>query len=221
VPVNTLDLVVFDFETGGLNPEYNEAVSVGAKAYNMRTLEPYPVSEGGEFYSLMRPLWPERLEAKALEVNRLTRSELLAAPDQKLVWNQFVAWVGRFNKKGGSFYGAPVAAGKNIVDFDLKFLAQLNLRHCPKGEKTVVFNRRQVVDLEQHLFNWFNHTDDLGDYKMETVRPYFGLPSDEGHNALVDARQTGALLMSFFGLYRKLYPRVKFAGSMARREVAA
>jgi DNA polymerase III epsilon subunit-like protein len=111
--MNDLDLVCFDFETGGLDPNHHEAIQVAGKAYNARTLEPYPVEMGGEFCSLMKPLYPDRLDPGALKVNKKTPEELMAAPDQKLVWNEFVAWVNKWNKRKNK-WGAPLAAGKNI-----------------------------------------------------------------------------------------------------------
>ena len=40
--MNQLDFIVFDFETGGLDPKHHEAIELAAKAYDARTLEPYP-----------------------------------------------------------------------------------------------------------------------------------------------------------------------------------
>jgi DNA polymerase III epsilon subunit-like protein len=227
--VNNCDLVVFDLETGGLDPAHHEAIQVAGKAYNARTLEPYPVEQGGEFCSLMRPLHPERLTDAALKVNGKSRDELLGnpekgiepAPDQGVVWNQFVAWVGKWNKKG-SAYGAPIACGKNIRDFDLKFVAVLNQLHCKKKDKTVLFSRRTQLDLEDLIFLWFENSKELPDGKMDTLRDYFGMSREGAHDALVDVRQTGALLMRFLKLHRELArrttsdgrPFIKFQGSM-------
>lgn len=186
-----------------MDPEYNEAIQVAGKAYNARTLEPYPAEEGGEFESLMKPLYPERLEDAALDVNKKTRDELSKAPDQKMVWNQFVEWVGKFKKKGRH----PIAAGKNIRTFDLKFAEKLCELHCQKGRKTKLFDSRIVLDLDDLVFNWFEDSDELPNHKMDTLRPYFGLSSDGAHDALVDVRQTGELIFRFLNLHRELRKR--------------
>lgn len=229
LPANTLDIVVFDFETGGLKPGYHEAVQVAGKAYCGRTLEPYPPAQGGEFCSLMRPLYPERLDERALAVNGKTRAELLAAPDQGVVWNQFVAWVGRF-AKNSSPLNAPIAAGKNIRHFDLKFADALNRLHCKRKEKTVLFNQRRQLELEDLFFSWFedDHDADLPNEKMDTLRGYFGMSREGAHDALVDVRQTGLLVVLFLRLHRRLRatrsagggPLLRFKNALAGRVAA-
>lgn len=217
--MNSLDIIVFDLETGGLSPDRHEAVSVAAVAYNARTLEPYPAESGGEFNSLMRPLRPDRLEDEALRVNGLSRDELAAAPEQAVVWNQFVAWVGRYNRRGTAS-SAPIAAGKNIRNFDLHFVNRLCEAHCPKKGKTVLFNTRTQLELEDLMFLWYENDNTLPNMKMDTLRDHFGLSREGAHSALVDARQTGMLLMRFLKLHRSLRARrckdgtpfIQFAG---------
>ncbi len=204
--LNNQDIIVFDFETGGLSWETDEAIQIAGKAYNCRTLEPYSIEQGGEFCSLMKPLRPEGLKADALKVNKKTVEELMKAPDQKVIWNQFVAWVNKFNKENNG-YGAPIAAGKNIRSFDLMFAAKLNQLHCPKKDKTLLFSNRLQLDLEDFLFHWFENEKEPVNYKMDTVRPYFGLSSEFGHDAMEDARQTGTLIMKFLKIYRELQKR--------------
>jgi DNA polymerase III epsilon subunit-like protein len=217
-----LDYVVFDFETGGLNPQYNEAIQVAGKAYNARTLEPYPAEQGGEFCSLMKPLYPERLEDGALKVNKKTREELMVAPDQAVVWNQFVDWVARWNPKKTK-WTAPIACGKNIRSFDLEFVKVLNNLHCKKKDKVVLFSERREVDMQDFTFAWFENEAEPEDDKMDTWRKYLGLSSEGGHDALVDVRQTGAVIMRFLKLHRQLQARkdkdgnklIKFKGAFA------
>lgn len=208
---------MFDFETTGLVPGEDEPVSLGGKAYNARTLEPYPLP-GGEFYSLMRPMKPERLDLpkvkEALAYNKITREELLGdpgrgvppAPDQKAVWNRFVDWVATYNK-GKTSYTAPIAAGKNIRKFDLKFVEVLNRLHCKKKDKTVLFNRKEL-DLEDQVFLWFEADGSLKNEKMDTLRDFFGMSQEGAHNALVDVRQEGELIFRFLKLHRELRARV-------------
>jgi DNA polymerase III epsilon subunit-like protein len=45
-------LAIFDFETGGVNPESCEVLSLGAVIVHPRKLE---IVEGGEFYSVIKP----------------------------------------------------------------------------------------------------------------------------------------------------------------------
>jgi DNA polymerase III epsilon subunit-like protein len=210
MPANDLDYIVFDLETGGLKPDHHEVLQIGAKAYNGRTLEPYPVESGGEFNIYLRPNYPERLEAQALAVNGLTL-ELLEARgiDQKVGWLQFREWAAQYRRKGP--LGAPIACGKNIRRFDLKFVAVLDALYC-KG-KSGAFNSRIELDLQDDLWRWFAGDPTLGDYSMDTVRKYFGLPPSPTHDALIDARETGHLIMKFLRLYRAFQAKKKTDGS--------
>jgi DNA polymerase III epsilon subunit-like protein len=163
----------------------------------------------------MKPLHPERLDTpgaqKALSVNRKTKEEILAAPDQKIVWNQFVAWVNRFNPKR-NFFGAPIACGKNIRRFDYEFMHVLNELHCPNGKKQLLFNRIDI-DLEDFIFSWFENDNEFPNMKMDTLREYFGMSADGAHDALVDVRQTGELVMKFLNLHRTFQRRTMSDGS--------
>jgi DNA polymerase III epsilon subunit-like protein len=221
--MNKADIIVFDFETGGLDPNFHEAIQIAGKAYNCRTLEPYPAEEGGEFCSLMKPLYFDRLNDKALAVNGKTREMLKAAPDQKVVWNHFVEWVMRFNKNRNTFT-APLAAGKNIRNFDLKFVEVLNRLHCPKKEKTILFNPRIHVELEDIIFMWFENEKNPEKWNMDALRDYFGMSKNNAHDALQDCRDTGEVIVRFLKLHRKLQsmkakdgsPMIKFKGSLAK-----
>lgn len=205
------NIVVFDFETGGLDPNFHEAIQIAGKAYKFATLEPY---DDGEFVSLMKPLHPERLQEDALRVNKKTKDELLAAPDQGVVWNKFVEFVNKWNPKGNG-YTAPIAAGKNIRKFDLRFAQVLTKLHCPKKEKTVLFSPKWDIDLEDFLLGWHYGNPDLPDMKMDTVREYFGLSREGAHDALVDVRQTGTLIMRFLRMQRQYRPRVQWRAGAA------
>lgn len=201
--MNQVDFIVFDFETGGLDPLFHEAVQVAGRAYNARTLDPYPAESGGAFSSLMKPLYPDRLDPKALQVNGKTREELEEAPDQKVVWNQFVQWVNRWNPKK-SKWTAPIACGKNIRNFDLKFVEVLNELHTPKKGKTLLFSDRYTLDLEDFIFHWFENEAEPAKYGMDYLRGYFGMSTAGAHDASVDVDQTGELIMRFMKLYRRL-----------------
>jgi len=175
----------------------------------------------------MKPLHPERLEDGALRVNGKTREMLEKAPDQKLVWNEFVTWVNKFNRKRTPF-GAPIAAGKNIRDvtgFDMDFVHVLNKLHCPKKEKTLLFNTRRVLDLDDIWFLWFENQQEPENQKMDTIRDYLEMSKDGAHDALQDCRDTGEVIMRFLNLTRELQRRVnkdgekliKFKGSFRKR----
>lgn len=172
----------------------------------------------------MKPLHPDRLSPEALKVNKKTVDEVMAAPDQKLVWNQFVDWVGRYNPKKNPF-NAPIAAGKNIRNFDLKFVDVLNEKHCKNKGKTVLFNPRMQVELEDIIFFWFENEPEPKKANMDCLREYFGMDTEGAHDALIDVRQTGDLIVKFLKLHRELQRRtaadgtklIKFKDSFRRK----
>lgn len=203
-----------------MSSEHHEAIEIAGKAYNGRTLEPYPVEQGGEFCSLMKPLHFDRLQPEALKVNGKTVEELEKAPEQALVWRQFIDWVARFNPKKSN-WTAPISSGKNIRAFDCKFADALNKLHGPKKEKTVLFNPRLFLDLEDIIFLWFENESEPVNQKMDTLRDFFGLSHTGAHSALTDVRQTGDLVIKFLQLHRSLQKRqgangklIKFKDSM-------
>lgn len=198
--IKQIDFVVIDLETSGLKPGHNEVLSLGAKAYSGQTLEPYP---DGEFYSLLRPTHWDRLEPEAMRINGLGEEELRGAPEPKVVLKKFVEWVQKWNPTK-RIYEAPTVCGKNIRNFDLKFLAVLLDEHYPK-KKPALFNTLVQTDLEDLLRLWFPPgLAPFNSYKMDEIRPYFGIPVHPTHNALVDCREEGALIMTFLKATRQL-----------------
>lgn len=192
-----------DVETTGLSPEHHEVVQLGGIAYNGETMEPIPAEEGGTFESLLRPLTPATVQQEALKANGLRMEDLLKAPHPKAVWLEFVAWVQNWNPKKGVL-SAPILAGKNIRNFDMKFLAVLNERYSPKKEKEVLFNRREQIDLEDLLRHWFWFDASMEKMSMDYIRNKFGMSTAGAHSALVDCRQTGFLISYFMKLTREL-----------------
>jgi DNA polymerase III epsilon subunit-like protein len=163
---------------------------------------------------------------QAFRINRFTKERVLAAPEPKLVWNQFIKWVKGYNKKKGGPLGAPIAAGKNIRNFDFRFVNDLNERYADKKGKTVLFSTRRQLDLEDLIFYWFEGTNDLLNEKMDTLRDYFGLDHEGAHDALIDCRQEGGLVIKFLKLARDLrrrktadgkQPFIKFEGALAKK----
>jgi len=219
--VNVNNIVVFDFETGGdiaykngvLDASRVVPIQIACLALDPRKLH---VIEGSQFCSLMRPPKGTPLNPKALEVNKLTPEQVWAAPgDWETVWKRFAHHVQRFNPKGSSPFTAPIAAGKNIRNFDMPIVQWLCDQYgfVDKGGKQTLFNQIKTIDLEDFLFHWFEGNDELPNYKMDTVREYFGLSSEGGHSADVDVDQTATLIRKFLYMYRNLSPKVKFRNS--------
>lgn len=210
--LNTKYFVVADTETGGLNCLHNEVVELAAVAVDPIKLEIVPNSE---FCSLMRPLYPERLEAKALEVNKKDPAELAKAPMPNVVWGDFARWTKGYCK-GTTMWGKPILVGHHI-EFDIGFMDQLARTHKvgydeKKDKCNLFFESKDTKDL---LFWWFGATDELANLKLDTFREYTGYPLDEAHSALPDVIFTAKVLIRFLKYQQTIASKGKFKGSFA------
>lgn len=115
--INTSKFVIVDFETNALDPKHNQPVSIGAVMIDARKLT---ICDQGTFYSLIKII-PDnevekynliKTEEKALEVNKLTIEEIMAAPPLKKVWGDFSNWV-KFHTSKKDQWDAPIFCGHN------------------------------------------------------------------------------------------------------------
>jgi DNA polymerase III epsilon subunit-like protein len=213
--VNSKPLICFDFETGGLDTATCEVLQVACVAVDPRSLEIIP---GSEFNSYIKPLDRANVDAGALKVNKITDEIMEAAPPLDVVWPQFAAHVLRFNPKGKSEFTAPIPAGKNIRSFDLPILQRLceKYKFVDKRGRQHLFSNRTVVDLEDVLFHWFESCGELGSYKMDDVRDYFGMSSEKAHDALQDVLDTANIITRFMKYQRTVGAHgSKFRGAFA------
>jgi hypothetical protein len=211
---------VIDFETGGqichkdgrLDVEAVEPIQVAFLALHPDTLKLVP---GSEFCSMMRATSRDVLNPGALAVNKKTPDEIMAAPERSIVWKRFSEHVKKYNVKGGSIYGAPIAAGKNIRGFDMDIVHGLCQKWgpCDKGGRQTLFNQRTMLDLEDDIWRFFSHRDELVNHKMDTLRDYFGISHENSHDALVDCRQTAWMIAKYIKLYRNISHKVSFKNS--------
>lgn len=214
------DIIVFDFETGGVNPKVCPAIQIAGLVIDSRRLEPYP---DGVFSSMMRPPDNEMplIGQKALDINKKTIKEIEEAPAQKEVWENFSKFVKKFSK-GRGFYNNLIPAGKYIRGFDLIISERLCRSYGP-WDKTDdcqdLFHRKVILDADDMLYMWFEGTtDELKNLKMDTIKPYLGMKGDsitKGHDALQDVKDTAAIIIKFLKLHRGLFPKIKFRNSFA------
>lgn len=227
-------ICVFDFETGGLNRQTCEVIQVAALALNPRNLTTL-----GEFESLMRPLRENDLETDALKANKKTLEELREAPHPQEVWGRFAQWCARWALRGkNDWNGAPIAAGHNILKFDLPILDRYCKEYGPtwteKSGEVIpgLFSTRKVYDTCSMLGDWFESLTEPRSLRMDFLRKYFAMPRESvenAHDALQDVRDTAAILVKLLGLYRQKAPTViwkdcfdeaKVKAELARRKAA-
>ncbi len=219
--VNNNNIIVYDFETGGLNPRYHDVVEIAAMAINPRKLEPYPEAV---FVSLIRPPGDEKdwkIEQEALDINHKTIEMLRAAPAEEQVWKQFCSFVNKYNT-GNSAWTAPIACGQNIKKFDNIFAERLcrkyKLNINAKTDEWELFNKMNEIDLYDITFMWFENCVEPVKRSMDTLRDFFGISKEGGHEALKDVNDTWAIVQKFMQLHRRLSPSIPFKGAFNRGE---
>jgi len=222
------NIVVFDFETTGTNPQECEPVQVAAVVIDPRNLK---FMEDSSFNSMMRP---PALDDMEIEEYMESDADLLStikwhaknqnktpeevaqswkdAPSQKEVWDCFIKYVDKYNWKGKPWF-APIPAGMNIRGFDLVIYKRLNeLYHIKMGP----FWPRDKIDVMDLCFYWFeNLPDPPPKYNMDTLREWFGIATEGSHDALKDVMDCGNLITKFMKLHRSMASRVKFQEGFA------
>ena len=152
--MNYQDLIVYDFETTGVNPRRCQPIQLGAVAVHGRKLE---IHKDSGFCSYIKPIFDlKECEAKGLdpisdEVFQKTgikMEDIKDAPSLKTVWGQFVQYVDRFNYKKGK-WGAPVKAGMNIRSYDNIIVDRIAGGHLKKARNELdILLDKGIIDVE-------------------------------------------------------------------------
>jgi len=217
------NLIIFDFETTGTNPLTCEPVQVAAIVIDPRRLI---FVEDSEFNIVMRPPSLDEMSVEEymdsdkdlLETIKWHANNRSCTPkevttswkngtSQREAWDQFIKYVDKYNWKHQAFF-SPIPGGMNIRDFDLKIYDRLNERYnIKKGP----FWPRDRVDLLDLCFYWFEDLPEPPkDYKMDTLREWFGISAENAHDALQDVKDTGRFIIKFMRLHRSIAKKVKF-----------
>ncbi len=222
--MNNNKIAVYDYETDGKFPDECNPVQIAAIIIDPRTLEIIP---GAEFNSMMRP--PDFDEPNYGEVHKDTIQwhakirktsveEVLAkwkvAPSQKSVWEQYTQFLGKYNNNTArpTEFGAPIAAGFNIIGFDNIICNRLKTTYKTK----FLYNRVYKFDLMDILYSWFENNPEVEKMSLDYLREYFGLPLDNGHDALQDVKDTAAILVRVLKLQRHFGQKVQFKGAFSK-----
>jgi DNA polymerase III epsilon subunit-like protein len=122
----------------------------------------------------------------------------------------------RSNSKKSCF-SAPIAAGYNINRYDLRIVDRLSQKYgnLNKEGRSSLFYPRDVVDLMNMVFYWFENNNDLKNYTLDSVRDYFSISKEGAHDALKDVEDTAQILIRFLKLHRRMSKQIKFKGSFS------
>jgi DNA polymerase III epsilon subunit-like protein len=218
---------VFDFETDGTNPEECSPVQIAAIMIDPINLEIIPNSE---FNINFKPEVMEQdpnYEYKTdildfhAKVKGCSKDEVYAEwqkyPKQNVAWKMFVEYLDKYHSRSSkkSQFSAPIAAGYNIYRFDLPIIHRLSRKYknVNKDGNSNIFYPRDVVDMLNLVFYWFNHNNELKSYALDSLRDYLGISKDGAHDAIKDVRDTAEILIRFMNLHKNLAQKINFKGS--------
>lgn len=169
--------LVLDFETTGLEATEHEPTQVAA------LLLDDDLRELATFATLIKPERPERVQAKALEIQGRTLADFTHAMDARRALGLLADTVGTLSE-------SPVVVGHNIP-FDLKFLRAAEERlgiRIPRDESFI-----DTLEIARLHLQARNLTTDA---RLETLTAHYGIPHT-AHDALGDVRATAQLLIRF------------------------
>ncbi|NBW09722.1 MAG: 3'-5' exonuclease [Caulobacteraceae bacterium] len=225
---NFQKLCIFDFETDGSNPEVCSPVQIAAVIVDPKKLE---IIKDSEFNITLKPSILEEKPEYSYEdsdvldfhakVKGCDKSKILADwhtyQKQEHGWKMFVSYLEMYHTRSErkSCFSAPIAAGYNINRFDLPIVDKLSKKYktVNKEGKNNLFYPRDVLDLMNVVFYWFEGNNELKNYTLDNLRDYFGIDKEGAHDALKDVRDTAEILIRFMKLYRNLSEKVKFKNS--------
>lgn len=172
-------LFYVDVETTGLDSKRNDIISL---AYLIEINK--EIVEEGELFT--QPFRYDTINAKALEVNKLTIAQIKQFPTPQETHNKLVQvfdkYIDKYNKNDKF-----ISCGYN-VRFDVAFLSEFFLKNNHKylfsyidHHQLDVFNSLYILDYKGLIA--------LDDYKLETVAKYFKIEHN-AHNALSDIKVT-------------------------------
>ncbi|PZE21164.1 exonuclease domain-containing protein [Paenibacillus xerothermodurans] len=166
VPLDTLELVVFDLETTGFSP-YNgdEIISIGAVA-----VQGDKVFEDDTFYSLVNPKRP--IPSDVTQLTGITNDMADAAPDLLYGLGSFLEFV---RQKVLIAHGT--GHDKHFLNSALWKTSKINSTH-------------RMLDTMM-ITKWLN--PDLEKYDLDYVLAYYNVDITTRHHALEDAMMTAKL----------------------------
>lgn len=131
--------------------------------------------------------------------------------DEKTAWQLVVQYFKRWNPKNDFFHN-PIAVGANLHGFDLPIIKRINAKY---GITKDLFWLRDTVDVQHLCWEWLHFRKDCpNNFKMDTLRPYFGMSNENAHDAMQDVEDTAKIFIRFIKWMRELSEKQTFKGKM-------
>lgn len=227
-------ICVFDFETDGANPDECSPVQLSAIMVDPLKLE---IIKDSEFNVFLKPSKLEDRKA-TIDDHPYTDSDILEwhgkvlgktaeevlnswmdFPEQSHSWKQFTNYLLNYHtvysgsKK--SQFTAPIAAGYNILRFDMPIVERLSIKYknLNKENHTDIFHPRDKLDI-MHIINlWFKYIPEIKSISLDSIREYLGIDATNAHDASKDVRDCADILIRFLRLHKNLCEKIKFKDS--------
>lgn len=225
--INYNKICVFDFETDGSDPKLCSPVQIAAVIVDPINLEIIPnsefninfkpeVMEENEAYEYTTDILDFHAKVKGCSKDEVYK-EWSQYPKQQQSWKMFVNYLDKYHSRSSkkSQFSAPIAAGYNINRFDLKIIDRLSQKYgnTNKENTSDIFYPRDVIDVMNLVFYWFEHNPDLKSYTLDSLRDYLGINKDGAHDAIKDVKDTAEIMIRFMKLHRNMSSKVKFRNS--------
>lgn len=225
--INYNKICVFDFETDGTDPNQCSPVQLAAIIVDPFNLE---IIKDSEFNINFRPqvleddpnyIYTTDILDFHSKVKQCSKDQVLKEwldyPKQEQSWKVFVGYLNKYHSRTSkkSQFSAPIAAGYNINRFDLKIVDRLSKKYknVNKENNSDIFYPRDIIDVMNIVFYWFESNPELKSYSMDSLREYFGISKAGSHDAIKDVKDTAEIMIRFLKLHRNLSSKVKFKNS--------
>ena len=224
--MNNRWIIVFDWETDSPDPHTCNPVELAAIPIEPRTLE---IKKDKAFNTVIKPPGFNKDEyftddrQKTIEWHAkqrgVTSEDIIKmwkkGKSEKIAWKNFCEYCKKFNieKSYGNWYTEPIAAGYNIIGFDLPICQRLADNH-KTGMPFAKVNKMDIMDL---LFYWFENLDEPKNMRLDTMREFFSLKTAQAHEAYSDTLDTAKLLVQFLQFHRRQATVGKFKGAMVEK----
>jgi DNA polymerase III epsilon subunit-like protein len=202
-------IIVYDLETDGPDPTTANPVEIAAVPVNPRTLE---IKMDDTFEVTVKPPGIDKDEyfttgvQKTIDWHASTRgcssedivSTWKKGKSQKVAMKNFCSYLQKYHIEKDPmrriYFTEPAYSGYNVDGFDDIIIRNM----CDKHKLDYPFAKMGNMDLLHYITYWFENMPEPENYKMDTLKEFFGLQSHgQAHSAISDVVDTAKILVRF------------------------